>query len=208
MKTSNFDLIKAEFFDRDTKKVAKDLLGKILRVQHPGEPEVLCKIVETEAYLGLKDPACHTFGGKRSPRNESMWQKAGTSYVYFIYGMYHCLNFVTRSESEPEAVLIRALEPLSGQDLIKKRRKSKKEIEWTNGPGKLCLALNIDKKHDGLNIEKKPIQVLSGDEIASKYIVSSPRIGIGTKHDACFWKLRFFIKDNPWVSKVPSGNPM
>ncbi len=199
---------KLDFYNLPTEQVAKDLIGDILEInlRNSNKP-IQVKIVETEAYLGLEDPACHTFGGKKTPRTASMFLPGGHSYVYFIYGMYHCLNVVTGDESRPEAVLIRALEPVSGEDRMRRLRNPKKRYDLCNGPGKLCLALGIDQKHDGLKLNQKPMRILTPRDKASPKISTSPRIGIGTKHEACFWHLRFFEKDNPWVSKVPSGNP-
>ena len=157
--------------------------------------------METEAYLGAQDPACHSYQYRKTKRTQTMFLEGGHSYVYFIYGMYNCFNVVTQKEGEPEAVLIRALEPKEDLNLMKSFRPDKAEKLLTNGPGKLCQALNIDKSLNGLSlagdqifIEETQINVLPSQ------IEESERIGIGYAGDAVSWPLRFFIKDNPFIS--------
>ena len=138
----------------------------------------LGRIVEAEAYIGEDDLACHASHG-RTPRTQVMYGPPGRAYVYFIYGMYHCLNVVTEREGHPAAVLIRALEPCEGRDLMRLRRPGRPDRELTNGPGKLCLALDIDKRlngvdltaHDGLFLEV-------GEPVDEPRIEASPRIGL------------------------------
>lgn len=137
-----------EFYSRDTSEVAIGLLGKAL-VKYSGQEKVGGLIVETEAYYGQGDPASHAYGGK-TPRSEIMFGKPGIAYVYLCYGMYYLLNIVTESEGKPGAVLIRALEPVWGIDIMKQRRK--KGGSLTDGPGRLTMALGIDKKDNGADI--------------------------------------------------------
>ena len=188
-----------EFYFGKTIHVAKDLLGKTLCHRTPGGKILRGKIVETEAYLGIKDPAAHTFGGRNTDRVKSMYLDGGHSYIYFIYGMYYCLNFVTRIQGHPEAVLIRALEVQQGEGKIKIFQKGLP----TNGPGKLCRHFGLTKKEDGLELWKKKsgLWVEDAPKIKKSDIVTTTRIGVAYAGEAANWPLRFYIKDNPFVSK-------
>src|SRR5919206_2925153 len=138
-----------EFYTRpDVLEVARDLLGKKLVVPNKNGKRVAGIIVETEAYRGPEDRASHAYGGRRTNRTETMYGIGGTAYVYFVYGMYNQFNVVTNVENTPHAVLVRALEPVEGLDVIRRRRPGRSEYEWTSGPGRLCLALGIDRKLD------------------------------------------------------------
>lgn len=192
-------VLSQDFYFQDTAQVAQDLLGKTLFHRNEKGEILRGKIVETEAYLGVKDPACHTFGGRSTPRVKSMYLQGGHSYVYMIYGMYYCLNFVTRTEEHPEAVLIRALEVPHGQTQIKMFQKGLP----TNGPGKLCRHFEITKKEDGLQLWKKKsnLWVEDAPKLQKKQIVATPRIGVAYAGEAAAWPLRFYIKDNPYISK-------
>lgn len=186
------------FYDRDTKKVAQDLLGKVL-VHKYNKQTFRARIVETEAYLGVIDRACHTFEGKRTPRTHSMYLVGGHAYVYFIYGMYHCLNVVTRDDKNPEAVLIRAAEALSGFTETNNQK-------LLAGPGKLCREMKITKKEDGLSFNSETLQILDDDfKIKKSQIIVCPRIGINYANEAKDWALRFYIKSHPSVSKYVSN---
>jgi DNA-3-methyladenine glycosylase len=184
-----------KFYDRSTLKVAKELLGKYLVVQRDGS-FLSGKIVETEAYVGFKDPASHAYRGM-TPRNEVMFGDPGHAYVYITYGMHHCLNLVTEKGGYPAAVLIRALEPSDGMELMKKRRGSHKLRDLTSGPAKLCQAFDIDRKLNGADLCLDDIYVEDRGEVM-KRIGSSPRIGIkeGKRR-----KWRFYIRDNEFVSR-------
>ncbi len=190
-----------KFYLRDTKKVARELLGKRLVCIHKGK-RLAGIIVETEAYLGIKDRAAHTFGGRRTPRTEVMWGEGGHAYIYFIYGMHFCLNAVTKGSGHPEAVLIRAIQCTEGLGQIKKLRKMAVEKNLGNGPGKLCQALNITRDLNGqkLNGSKLFIEETS-TKISLSQIASSPRIGVDYSKEAKHWCLRFFLKNNIYVSK-------
>ena len=148
------DIIKTalprEFYNRDTSKVARGLLGKAL-VKYSGPDMVGGLIVETEAYYGRDDPASHAYSGK-TPRSGIMFEKPGIAYVYLCYGMYYLLNIVTENEGKPGAVLIRALDPVWGIDIMKQRRNTDSNL--TDGPGRLTMALGIDIKNNGADIVK------------------------------------------------------
>jgi len=188
----------AAFYQRPTKIVARDLIGKVLC--HKIDGRVLSGIItETEAYLGIRDSACHTYRGRRTDRNASMYLEGGHSYVYFIYGIHHCFNVVTLDESQPEAVLIRAIEPLAGIDEMRKRRKlsaGKSNREIGSGPGKLCQALGIDRSCDGVSLSKNEIWIEDPLSPESFRIVAGPRVGIDyamepASKPARDWPLRF-----------------
>ena len=144
-----------EFYARETLQVAKELLGKVL-VHEVNGVKLSGKIVETEAYIGSIDKASHAYGGKKTPRVETLYGIPGISYVYFIYGMYHCFNVITKEEGVPEGVLIRAIEPIDGIDVMSKLRFKKAYSELTkaqiknlsSGPSKLCIAMNINKENN------------------------------------------------------------
>lgn len=191
-----------KFYTRNVLKVAHDLLGKILVVNR--KEKILCgKIVEVEAYDGSCDEAAHTFNGK-TKRNEVMFEPGGLLYVYFTYGMYHCANVVTGKKDERTAVLLRALEPIEGIEEMsfnrfgKKQITEKQKLNLTNGPGKLCLALGINKSHNGVSLIEDEIYILDNKKIPEDKITTATRIGI-TKSKELPW--RFYIKDNPYVSK-------
>ncbi|MEI9914293.1 MAG: DNA-3-methyladenine glycosylase [Candidatus Saccharibacteria bacterium] len=175
---------------------AKRLLGSYLIRSLEGV-EVVCRIVETEAY-DQTDPASHSYRGM-TPRTAVMFGPAGYSYVYFTYGMYYCLNVVVGPENQAAAVLIRAVEPLSGVELIKTNRpKIVDNYMLANGPGKLCLALAVDKQLSGHDLTKEPLRLELKQPVASEDIVTTERIGISKATEL---KWRFYIKDNPYISR-------
>jgi DNA-3-methyladenine glycosylase len=187
------------FYDRPTLEVARDLLGKTLVRMTPAGGMAL-RIVETEAYVGENDKACHASKGM-TDRNRVMFGEPGHAYVYFIYGMYHCLNLVTEREGFPAAVLIRAGQPIYGLPEMVARRKTAKPIEIASGPGKLCMALDIDRQLNGVDLcQKGPLYVEDG--YTPSDIVSCPRIGVdyAGEHKDLPW--RFYIKGNACVSKT------
>ncbi len=155
-------------------------------------------IVETEAYIGEHDAACHAAVG-RTRRTEPLYGPPGIAYVYFIYGMHWCINAVTRAEGLPSAVLIRALEPLKGIPLMRRRRpKARSDRDLTNGPGKLCEALGIDRRMNGLPFQRYPVVIRAGDRVLDNDVVITPRIGITQAAD---WPLRYLIRGNAFVSR-------
>ena len=183
------------FYVRPTLKVAEELLGKRLVRCIDGQT-LIGRIVEVEAYIGEDDPACHARFGP-TDRNRVMYGEGGFSYVYFIYGMYNMLNFVTESEGFPAAVLVRALEPLDGIDTMKGLRGTDRMSELTNGPGKLCQALGLDTSHSGLDLTRDVLYVADGDLFESRMVASS-RIGIKDGTDR---KWRFYTDGSSFVSR-------
>jgi DNA-3-methyladenine glycosylase len=190
-------VLSTSFYDRDTEIVAREMLGTILEcTTDRGRASGI--IVETEAYIGEDDPACHAAVG-RTRRTEPLYGRPGISYVYFVYGVHWCFNAVTRREGLPSAVLVRAIEPLDGLDLMRERRGPKVSVvNLTNGPGKLCAALGIDGKMNGLSLQRGPLVVREGSSFNSAQIVTAKRIGI-TK--AAEWPLRFYVRGNEFVSR-------
>jgi DNA-3-methyladenine glycosylase len=185
------------FYDRETEIVARDMLGTVLECE-TSEGFASGIIVETEAYLGEHDPACHAAAG-RTLRTEPLYGPPGTSYVYFIYGMYWCFNAVTREEGLPSAVLVRALEPLDGISLMHRRRpRIKKDTDLTNGPGKLCTALGIVGGMSGKSLQRKPIVMRDGEPGSDDRGEITTRIGITRSAD---WPLRWTIRGNRFVSR-------
>ena len=145
-----------EFFERDPRVVARALLGQRL-VRHHGGAIMTGLIVETEAYLGVRDRAAHTFGGRRTPRNASMWLRGGHAYVYQIYGLHFCMNVVAGAAESPVAVLVRALEPELGTEAMRGRRPAaRRTVDLCSGPGKLCAALDINRDLDGADLTLDP----------------------------------------------------
>lgn len=191
------------FYDRDTELVARELLGAILWCASP-DGIAAGRIVETEAYLGEHDGACHAAAGL-TQRTRWLYGPPGLAYVYFIYGVHWCFNAVTRREGLPSAVLVRALEPLEGLPLMRRRRSNPAhDRDLTNGPGKLCAALAITGAANGARLDRRPLSILRGDEVPDSGVGVSARIGITRAAD---WPLRWFIKDNPFVSRAPRVAP-
>ena len=186
------------FFMQNTTFVAEALLGSYLVREIKGS-RLIGRIVETEAYLGKEDPCCHSFKSSYTKRTKTMYLKGGYSYVYFTYGMHYCFNVVTRNQKEPEAVLIRALEPVEGLSHMKKYRKKQKLTELCSGPGKLCQALNITKDLNAKDLSQKGTLYLSkGTRI--KNVETDSRVGLPWYKDSAYWFLRFYVKNNVFVS--------
>ncbi len=187
-----------EFFDRDPRCVARDLLGKLL-IRRQGRQTLAARIVETEAYLGKNDPAAHSASG-RTPRNEVIFGPPGYAYVYFIYGNHYCLNVSCLPDGEAGGVLFRAVEPVTGVAVMAKARGlSPADIRLTNGPGKLTQALRITRADNGVNLtDATQALYLAEDNFPRSRIVTTPRIGI-TK--ATNLKLRYLIPNSPFISK-------
>ncbi|MEX2154089.1 MAG: DNA-3-methyladenine glycosylase [Gemmatimonadaceae bacterium] len=191
------------FYARDTEIVARELLGCVLEC-HTQDGVASGRIVETEAYLGEHDLACHAAAG-RTRRTEPLYGPPGISYVYFIYGVHWCFNAVTREAGLPSAVLVRAIEPVEGIDLMRARRPTaRKNADLTNGPGKLCAALGIDVRHNALPLKRPPVLIRAGTGVTDREVVVTPRIGIRESVD---WPLRWVIGDNPFVSRTPGHFP-
>ncbi len=190
------------FFLGDTVAIARALLGCVLWRRLDDGRLLGARIVETEAYLGANDLASHARRGLRSPRNESMYLEGGHAYVYFTYGMHWCMNVVTQEADLAEAVLLRAAEPVRGIETMRERRpKARKDHELMNGPGKICMALGIDKRFDGESLRGEQLWLSPRDlEVREEDIAVSPRIGIDNSGEAAAWPLRFFIRGNRNVS--------
>ncbi len=189
------------FYQRDALQVAPELLGKIL-VTRVDEEETAGKIVEVEAYTGIEDPASHVFGGKRTPRTEIQYREGGYIYVYLIHGIHYCLNIVVGKEGDPQCVFIRALEPLWGIEIMRKRRgiKGKNLKLLTSGPSRLTQALGIDKSFYGERLDGERIYLLEGEDIGEERILRTPRINVDYAGKASQWLYRFLLKDNPYLS--------
>ena len=168
------------FFERDTVTVAQELLGKKL-VREIDGVRISGYIIETEAYNGEEDLACHAHVG-RTMRNSVMYGPAGHAYVYFTYGMHWLLNCVTGLENFPAAVLLRTLFPFEGMEIIEANRNGRPKSEWCNGPAKICQALNIDGKLNGANLcaSSSPIRIEEGIRVPQELIQSTPRVGISS----------------------------
>jgi len=181
--------------------VARDLLGCTLS-RRIGRKVLSARIVETEAYLGANDPASHARRGLRSERNQSMYLEGGHAYVYFTYGMHFCMNVVTAEADIAEAVLLRAAEPLTGIGRIRANRShARRDVDLLNGPGKLCMGLEIDRALDGESLSGTKLYLTARtDVIGGDAIAVSPRIGIDGAGHAATWPLRFFLAGNPYVS--------
>ncbi|MFL5634345.1 MAG: DNA-3-methyladenine glycosylase [Gemmatimonadaceae bacterium] len=185
------------FYDRDTEIVARELLGAVLECD-TDDGIASGIIVETEAYLGEHDLACHAVAG-RTRRTEHLYGPPGIAYVYFIYGMYWCFNAVTRSAGLPSAVLVRGLEPLDGLALMHKRRpRVKNTVDLTNGPGKLCTALGITGSMSGRSLQRKPLVIREGERVPDDKVDITTRIGITRSAD---WPLRWIVGGNRFVSR-------
>lgn len=188
------------FFKRPTLVVARDLLGKYLVVRN-GKTLLAGKIAETEAYVGEDDKACHASKGRTS-RTETLYAKAGTIYVYLIYGMYHCLNIVTESEGFPSAVLIRAVEPVEGIAHMERRRKTKHISALASGPGKLCQAFGITKHMNGKTVFGDALWIEDrGERVLPENVITTSRIGVGYAGPAKKYPWRFYVNDSVFVSK-------
>ena len=197
---SKFKKLNKSFFQKNTILVAKNLLSKYLVLKN-GKNIISGKIVETEAYRGENDLACHASKG-RTKRTELLYQCPGTIYVYFIYGMYYCLNIVTEKKDFPSAVLIRAIEPKEGIELMIRKRKTKNIFNLTSGPGKLCQAFGIDKKFHGKNIFGDKIFIEDrGEKLSRKNIISAKRVGVDYAGVCKDYRWRFYIKNNKFISK-------
>lgn len=209
------------FYSRDSESLARALLGTTLvRTLESGE-RLAGTIVETEAYVGVLDRASHAFGGRRSPRNESMYARPGTLYVYFTYGMHYCANIVCGKPDEPVAVLLRALVPTEGLDTMRRLRlptapdqsmkaPSRTLHDWQlcRGPGNLCRALGIDRALDSIDLvsaNQVSVEIPSSMPIDENRILSGPRIGIGNAAEWVQAPLRFWIRDSRSVSRSGVG---
>lgn len=200
---SRFRPLPVSFYRRPAETVARDLLGRYLIHELDGERLAL-RLVETEAYLGAADRASHASGGRRTPRNESLYLAGGHAYVYFIYGMHYCLNAVTGEAGVGSAVLLRAGEPVEGEERMRDHRgwtRKPRPGDLAGGPGKICRALAIGRELDGVLLTRPPLAITGGEPVADEEIVASPRIGVDYAGEAALWPLRFSLRGNPHVSR-------
>ena len=197
-----------EFYLQDTLTAAQALLGKYL-VRRLGGEILAVRITETEGYIGRCDQACHAYNYRRTPRTDTLFRQAGTAYIYFIYGMYHCLNFVTEPEGEPAAVLIRAGEPILGADTIQHLRFGDKPLtayrkkNFLNGPGKLCKGLSLTKEQNGLDLVTGEDLFVCDDpgdlglpalEVSRERMCRGKRIGVDYAGEARDYPWRFWLE--------------
>ncbi|HJQ20821.1 MAG TPA: DNA-3-methyladenine glycosylase [Gemmatimonadaceae bacterium] len=202
-RSSRAAVLPSEFYGRDTEIVARELLGCILECR-TAEGVAAGRIVETEAYVGEHDLACHAAAG-RTRRTEPLYGPPGIAYVYFIYGVHWCFNAVTRDQGLPSAVLVRAIEPLVGLSVMRRRRQAaRRDVDLTNGPGKLCAALGIDGRHNALALQRPPIVIRRGDAVGDDDVLITPRIGISQSAE---WPLRWIVASSPYVSRTPASFP-
>jgi DNA-3-methyladenine glycosylase len=191
-----------EFYTRpNVLTVARELLGKLLVVPAAKGRRVSGMIVEVEAYRGPEDRASHAYGGRRTRRTETMYGRGGVAYVYFVYGMYHQFNVVSGEPEIPHAILVRALQPVEGIELMRERRQQHPDHNLTNGPGKLCIALGIDRALDNADLLGDRVWLEDYETVSPRRIAKGPRIGIDYAEEWIDKPWRFWIKDNSCVSR-------
>ncbi len=192
-------IVERDFYLLHPLEALDRILGKVLIVQS-GSTKVGGRIVEAEAYLGEEDPGSFAYKGRKGKRKEALYREPGYTFVYMNYGMYYLLNLIFQPKEKPGAILIRALEPLFGIELMKKRRKKERLTELCSGPGKLCAALGIDTSFDNLPVfvPEGKILLLEGDLKKGEKIIHSGRIGIKEGSDLPY---RAFIKNSPFLSR-------
>ena len=196
-------MLPREFYLRPALEAAPELLGKLL-VHETAEGLTAGRIVEVEAYVGPEDDGAHSFGARRTARTAIQYGPGGFAYVFGLYGMHWCFNVVTAPEERPEVVLVRALEPVRGLALMQKRRGTEREELLCSGPGRLCQAMGITKAQYGLDLCRGPLYLEDGERIPPERIALSPRVNIDYAQGYKDRLWRYFIRDNPHVSRVPS----
>lgn len=189
------------YLREDTIVVCRELLGKLLVVPDQRGRRVSGMIVETEAYLGITDRGAHSFGGRRTARNEVTYGLGGHVYVFFVYGMYHQLNIVTGPQDHPHVALIRGLEPVDGIEIMRERRGPMKDRNLTSGPGKLCIAMDIDRSLNGESLSGKRIWIEDYRSFTAEEIACGPRIGIDYAGEDALKPWRFWVRANQYVSR-------
>lgn len=196
------------YLNQDVIFLAKDLLGKVLFTEIDGKITAGI-IVETEAYFGVQDKASHAYGGRRTNRTEIMYNKGGVSYVYLCYGIHYLFNIVTGNQDEPHAVLIRAIEPLIGKDIIESRRNMPAEKRSvSSGPGSAAKAMGIDLTFNGKDLTGDEIWIEDhGIRYAEDAIAAGPRVGVAYAQEDALLPWRFFVKGNKYVSKPNKVSP-
>jgi len=189
------------YLRENTVKVARELLGKLLVVPANDGKRVSGMIVETEAYLGVTDRAAHSYGGRRTARNEVMYGGGGHAYVYFVYGMYFQFNVVTGPADHPHAVLIRAVEPVEGIEIMRERRGEMKDRNLTSGPGKLCIAMGINRDLNSKDLLGEKVWLEEYKKLPPKQVAAGKRIGIDYAGEDAEKPWRFWVRGNLHVSK-------
>jgi DNA-3-methyladenine glycosylase len=192
-------IITRDFYLKDGVTVAKDLLGLIL-VHKTSEGITKGRIVETEAYMGPIDAAAHSYKATKSGRTNVQYGQGGYAYIYLIYGMYYCMNVVANQENIPEAVLIRALEPVDGIVIMKNRRRTEKLKNLCSGPGKLCQAMGITNSNYGMDLCGDQLYLEADENTVPFETIATKRINIDYAGEAKDYLWRFTIKDNPYIS--------
>jgi DNA-3-methyladenine glycosylase len=194
------NVLQESFYNRkEVTQIARQLIGKKLVTNLQGKTAAGI-IVETEAY-SFRERGCHAFGNKMTKRNKVMFEAGGVAYVYLCYGIHHLFNVVTNKSGVADAVLIRALEPYSGEEWMMERMQVKSLMRITSGPGKLTKALGIDRRFDGKHLNSAEVWIEEGEKVSSRLIVASSRIGIDYAGKDALLPWRFSIKDNSWVSR-------
>ncbi len=202
--------IPRDFYVReDTLQIARELLGKKIVIPDENGDRVSAKIVECEAYLGAIDKAAHSYKSRRTKRTETMFGIGGTVYVFFVYGMYFQFNVVVGDVGSPHAILIRAVEPLENIECMRERRNAKRKIagkgmpdkNLTSGPGKLCIALGIDRSYDGADLLGEKVWLENSEAVPDEEISNGKRIGIDYAEEFAEKPWRFWLKNNIFVSK-------
>jgi DNA-3-methyladenine glycosylase len=201
MQTRRAATLPVAFFRRPAEIVAAELVGLVV-VSTVGGERTAGRIVETEAYLGYDDPASHGYLHRRNARNAALFGPPGLWYVYLSYGMHWCANLVCQRAGLANAVLLRALEPIEGLDVMRRRRGRMPDRQLCSGPGKLCQALGITRDLDGLHMPRSTVVVLRGEPVIGRTIAATPRIGITKAAD---WPLRFHLAGSPWTSRKEKG---
>lgn len=201
----NLKLPLSYYLNQDVLFLAKDLLGKVLFTEINGDITAGI-IVETEAYFGVVDKASHAYGGRRTERTETLYSQGGISYVYLCYGIHHLFNVVTSVDGEPHAVLVRAIEPLVGQEIMELRRNMPAEkAAISSGPGSAAKALGIDRSFNKKDLTENEIWVEDhGIRYTSEDIIAGPRIGVAYAQEDALLPWRFYVKGNKYVSKPRS----
>lgn len=199
----NMQKLSPDFYERkEVTKIAKDLLGKLI-VTNFNDEHTVGRIVETEAYNGVVDKASHSYGGRRTKRTEVMFGNAGNAYVYLCYGIHHLFNIVTNAADIPHAVLVRAMEPVEGIDIMLERlKKSKADYSVGKGPGNVSKALGINTLHTGMNLQSEDLFLADdGTKFSKSQIMVTKRIGVDYAAEDAVLPYRFYLKGNLYVSR-------
>ena len=196
-------IVKEFFLREDVIQISKDLIGVKLFTCIDGLVTGGI-IVETEAYMAPEDKASHAYGNRHTPRTETFFKEGGIAYVYLCYGIHYLFNIVTNTTNIPHAILIRAIEPLEGIDIMLHRRnKTKLDYSLTSGPGSLSMALGISKRQNAISVLENEIWLEPSDvAISEDLIIAGPRVGVSYAKDYALMPWRFFLKNSPWVSKA------